>query len=239
MSYGIPISVLPIDHCGNVRYDLIAQCIQKLRKRETEQKKLLSMSFGSQQSKTITAATDKDVLLGRGVPIQSHPGNLRLAELIDIHYEEFYHLKTSRARKTAITWSIVHAIQNKVGGRFLEKDVSTGMWKVADDDSARNKVAICFRSKLKMDKQRRQRQREQHNDNAETSNYLFTKEDEAIFDKLFPDSNDIPPELGEADGLGENFDWCAPLDDVAESNELSRRPVVIGRIINKRQKVAS
>ena len=40
-------------------------------------------------------ATEKDVLLGRGVPIQSHPGNVMLCSMIEERWYEFHH-QTSR-----------------------------------------------------------------------------------------------------------------------------------------------
>ena len=234
MSYGIPISVFPIDQGGNFQYSLLETRYQRLLEQETEQKKFLSMSVG--QTETNVIATDKDVLLGRGVPIQSHPGNLRLAELVDIHHAEYYH-STSKARKAAVTRSIVQTIQNEVGGRFLEKDAVTGMWRVAGGDAARTKVAVCFRSKTKLDKQRQRQHREQQSNNAENSGvHLSTKEDEAIFDELFPDSDDILPlienEIGEDDGL------FSALGDITESRERSRSPIGRGRIISKRRKIA-
>ena len=106
-------------------------------------------------------ATDNDVLLGRGVPFQRHPGNVMLANLINDRREEYRNGK--RSEKTAITWDIVYEIQNHVGGRFLEKEDAEhgGAWKVATDFDAREKVSVGFRSNFKMERCRQYEQQHQ------------------------------------------------------------------------------
>ena len=112
--------------------------------------------------------TDYDVLLGRGVPIQTHPGNLHLARLIEAHAESHKNAVT-RFDKVALTWKILRMIKFEFGGRFLEKvhddddDAVAGvegiedtsrLWKTVEDSVARAKVSYGFRSYVKMQKER-------------------------------------------------------------------------------------
>ena len=200
MSYGIPIEALTIDQNGNIRHDVIENCIQRYkireeRKKETQarpqqvQKEAAPASTSDDGSTpnavsttsttiindTISAATDKDVLLGRGIPYQFHPGNKVLSNLIDSKMDEYFHC-SSKFEKTMVSWNIVKYIQTDIGGRFLERDNSnesgcnSGRWKVVSDDVARLKVAYGFRSKTKLIKkqqakkqqQQRKQQQQQH-----------------------------------------------------------------------------
>ena len=77
-------------------------------------------------SNTIVAATDLDVLLGRGKPSQRHPGNLQLSKLIEERQVEYH--SADKARKVELSWEIVKAVQYELGGRFLEKDETSGEW---------------------------------------------------------------------------------------------------------------
>ena len=101
----------------------------------------------------VEVASDNDVLLGRGLPCQSHPGNVRLGQLIKDHQSEFNELK--KTDKTKLTYKIVNIIQNDYGGRFLEKDPThAGMWRICSTDVARNKVSYGFRSLVKLQRRK-------------------------------------------------------------------------------------
>ena len=72
---------------------------------------------------------DRDtVLFGRGKPSQKHPGNLRLAKLIEERQVEYH--QADKTRKVKLSWEIVKLVREDKGGRFLEKDDSTGEWYV-------------------------------------------------------------------------------------------------------------
>ena len=106
--------------------------------------------------------TDHDVLLGRGVPIQTHKGNLFLAKLIDENAKS--HKEGSRFKKTVITWDILKKIKVDYGGRFLEKIENNGFtsvthWKEVDDLTARAKIAYGFRTLAKIQRTKEFRQR--------------------------------------------------------------------------------
>ena len=191
MSYGISETLFLIDKDGNVKQDYVDLWIEKQRRREHQEKeKLASTTFMtiSATAPTSTAianacnnllddgvATDKDVLLGRGVPIQLHPGNLRLAKMIEDRFNEY--LACDKLGKTVLTWEIVRMTQAD-GGRFLERDHKAssasqvmktttdafrsatttaggagnglGRWQVCSDEQARYKVAYGFRTHIKL-----------------------------------------------------------------------------------------
>lgn len=146
MSYGIPITNVNLDHDGNLDTENILRRIEDRRIKEFAMKELAAAS------NVVEVATDNDVLLGRGKPYQVHPGNLKLAKLIEERHEQFNN--ASKAEKTVITWQIVTEVREKHGGRFLERDESTGAWKERDNEVARIKVAYGFRSHLKMQRKR-------------------------------------------------------------------------------------
>ena len=105
--------------------------------------------------------TSNDVLLGRGVPYQSHPGNLYLAKLIDAHAAQHKH--GSRFDKVFLTWKILRAIKQDRKGRFLEKisemDDDYEIWREVDDNVARTKISYGFRTLVKRKKQLQQQKK--------------------------------------------------------------------------------
>ena len=145
MSFGIPPSVLGVDHEGNIKKEFIMACIKRHSTQDVP-------SFETQQvghnSLAVDVASNKDVLLGRGLPYQTHPGNIHLSKLIEERQDEYN--DAPKFHKTVITWEIVKRVQEEVGGRFLEKDESLGTWKICSNDAARLKVAYGFRSRVKM-----------------------------------------------------------------------------------------
>ena len=81
-------------------------------------------------------------------PFQTHSGNLNLAKIIEEHQARFE--SADRLHKTALSWDIVKLIQKDLGGKFLEKDGTSGAWREVSQDVAREKVAYGFRSLVKM-----------------------------------------------------------------------------------------
>jgi hypothetical protein len=92
----------------------------------------------------VAVATQKDVLFGRGKPYQVHPGNIRLAELIEERQVEYN--RSDRINKTRISWEIVTIITQQEGGRFLKKEDATDSWEQVRYAVAREKVAHGFRT---------------------------------------------------------------------------------------------
>lgn len=85
-----------------------------------------------------------DVLLGRGKPFNSHPGNKQLHEIVASFYKKYNGLL--RAEKTKLAEEIVFMVRG-YGGNFLKQDEKSGMWVAVSNLEARNKVAHGFRRK--------------------------------------------------------------------------------------------
>ena len=160
MAYGINISSLTVDMNGRIKYEFVKNYIKKQHQQEDA---ISSRTIDGR----IIEATCEDVVLGRGVPHQTHPGNVRLAGIINMRHIEYHLPKTSRMDKTLIAWDIVKKIQED--GRFLERDGD--YWKVVDDETARSKVAYGFRSKSKMDKKRKIRRQQERHKRAQQHQY--------------------------------------------------------------------
>lgn len=146
MSFGISPSVLGVDHEGSLKKEFVMNCIQ--RHSTTDVPSYATEHVDSQNNVVVDIASNKDVLLGRGLPYQTHPGNIHLSKLIEERQDEYN--DAPKFQKTVITWEIVKRVQEEFGGRFLEKDESLGTWKVCSNDAARLKVAYGFRSRVKM-----------------------------------------------------------------------------------------
>ena len=72
----------------------------------------------SKSGRRISQPSDPDVLLGRGRPFQSHPGNRLMLDLVDSFRENYLNPMTRRKEKQAIVLAIFEQIRAK-GGRFL------------------------------------------------------------------------------------------------------------------------
>lgn len=180
MSFGISASSIPVDQNGNKKEGVVLSCIEHMKALEAAEGRTShattnidaptssSAEIPPTTSKFIVA-DDRDVLLGRGVPIQSHPGNIHLSKIIDDRMEEF--LNAPKTQKTIMTWEIVDHIKKDVRGRFLEMDKDNGAWIVAEDTAARSKVAVAFRSRLKKER-KQQREQEQSSVAGQNANYI-------------------------------------------------------------------
>eukprot|EP00980_Cylindrotheca_fusiformis_P016375 scaffold4880_cov106-Cylindrotheca_fusiformis.AAC.9 len=86
--------------------------------------------------------THTDVLLGRGKPIQNHPGNLRVSLIVESLLQE-YDGSEKRLSKKQLAAKAVDRMKG-AGVRFLTK-CKEG-WKVAPDSLARERVISNFRT---------------------------------------------------------------------------------------------
>lgn len=97
---------------------------------------------GNLDDNVVIVPCQTDVLLGRGKPIQNHPGNMRLSLIVETllkHYEE----SSRRHEKTQLAEETVNKM-NKAGVRFLSK--TDGLWMVATKQAARERVSSTFRT---------------------------------------------------------------------------------------------
>jgi hypothetical protein len=85
--------------------------------------------------------------------LENHVGNIAFRDLIE-KWRPDYDCSERKILKTSIASEIVNIIQQKHKGRFLErfKGLDGGVgWMEVDDKRAREKVALCFRSKRRHD----------------------------------------------------------------------------------------
>jgi len=87
----------------------------------------------------------EDVLMGRGRPLQSHPGNIRFRNLVELHFQEYESSNTFE--RMLIAGRIVQIIK-ATGARFLKPKIDSA-WEEMDDLASRKKVTQCFRTRRK------------------------------------------------------------------------------------------
>eukprot|EP00579_Thalassiosira_antarctica_P019051 CAMPEP_0201962964 /NCGR_PEP_ID=MMETSP0904-20121228/8980_1 /ASSEMBLY_ACC=CAM_ASM_000553 /TAXON_ID=420261 /ORGANISM="Thalassiosira antarctica, Strain CCMP982" /LENGTH=445 /DNA_ID=CAMNT_0048509473 /DNA_START=113 /DNA_END=1450 /DNA_ORIENTATION=+ len=89
--------------------------------------------------------THMDVLLGRGVATNRHPGNQHYRSIISQHADVY--LTSTKKQKMSISRSIVNKIHTELNppGKFLEKKAETGLWHEVDNKRALEKTAQALR----------------------------------------------------------------------------------------------
>jgi hypothetical protein len=100
----------------------------------------------SQSRNRIDDPTPVDVLLGRGKPVQSHPGNQWMLRIVDEHRARY--LQAERKDKHEIIEEIMRIIQ-ECGGRFLTRVDYENYWIEVSHSIAYRKVGHAFRSKAR------------------------------------------------------------------------------------------
>lgn len=99
-----------------------------------------------QQPNNDSALQPNDIVCGRGAPIESHPGNQLLRELIK-EYQISYLLCTRRSEKPRIAIELLEAIRCR-GGRFVRRNKTTGRtfsWHEIGEKAAYEKVCQYLR----------------------------------------------------------------------------------------------
>ncbi|CAJ1965765.1 unnamed protein product [Cylindrotheca closterium] len=138
MSFGVPINDFPFLERGEVKKANHFKWIER-RKRKEEYLRTRSLPKNA-----IDIPSRVDVILGRGTPFNSHPGNKRLHEIVADHYDEYD--RETRVGKTKLAEMIVVMV-HEYGGKFMKLDDECGMWIELASLDARNKVAHSFRRK--------------------------------------------------------------------------------------------
>merc|ERR1712151_99913 len=108
-------------------------------------------SSGDIQSKTKVfyptnfLPSETDVIVGKGMKCYHHAGNKMLRRIIASRMHE-YAAAACKKEKSNVLSSIVQQV--RTNGAFVKRDVETGLWFVADDFLARDKVSKAIRSCL-------------------------------------------------------------------------------------------
>lgn len=90
----------------------------------------------------ITSHTLRDVLNGRGQGVQRHPGNVKYRTLVFVN--KGLYAKCPRSDKIKISKGIVAAVR-ELGGRFLELEERTGIYRDIGDKKATEKTSQALR----------------------------------------------------------------------------------------------
>ena len=94
-----------------------------------------------------TAIADRDVKLGRGKPLQRHPGNIWFRNQIRTMFPEYD--RAEKSRQTQMSLDMVHFVRNE-NRRFLAAAPKLkGYWREISVAEAREKVAVNFRTERK------------------------------------------------------------------------------------------
>ncbi|KAL3935755.1 MAG: hypothetical protein SGBAC_008785 [Bacillariaceae sp.] len=88
-----------------------------------------------------------DVLCGRGAPIQSHEGNVRMRTIVSKYSKRY--MEARKYRKQLIAEEALEAVKqsgDKNPVRFLRKASREGYWEEVDDKTASDKIQHTLRS---------------------------------------------------------------------------------------------
>lgn len=99
--------------------------------------------------------SERDIKIGRGNnrTEKKHPGNVFFRAVINERFDLYDSM--DKADQTELAFHIITAIKHD-GRRFVKKTESGG-WEEADDNVAREKISITFRSIRKMNKKKAER----------------------------------------------------------------------------------
>ena len=109
-----------------------------------------------------------DICCGRGKGRWNSPGNQRFKQVVQDNLQRYGDAPT-KADKSRVVESVVTTIQ-KLGGRFVKKDESSGNWYQIGPRDARSKVAHAIRDHLAASSCKRGLDDEEQSDPKKTSN---------------------------------------------------------------------
>jgi hypothetical protein len=107
-----------------------------------------SLDSSTEGMARIANPSPRDVIFGRGKPFQSHPGNVYLHKIVNMHKDRYF--KSRRYDKLAIAEEIVSEIKqgsNGTPGRFLKRVEGEDHWVEVSSEVAREKVSHALRGK--------------------------------------------------------------------------------------------
>lgn len=126
---------MAVSYPGDLKLEKHKELLRRLKFLESEK-------VTSPEQVHVIVPSQTDVLLGRGKPIQNHPGNVRLSLIVESLLQNYDEV-AKRQEKTRMAAETVEKM--KVAGvRFLEK--VSGGWVVAPDKLARERVSSTFRT---------------------------------------------------------------------------------------------
>ena len=143
-TFGIPVEKFPITASQELKRQQHHRWIAMRSIMESAKTKAIFCDPSIAVPPTLLPA-HSHILLGRGKPIQGHPGNQWLVRIVDSLYERYD--RATKSEKYQLTTYIVERV-GAVGSLFL-KQYEGGIWVQATADEAREKVSILFRTQRK------------------------------------------------------------------------------------------
>ena len=131
MTYGIPVTSMPVTSDGKVKNAMHCKWLSMRRTKETS-----NDFYGGWNENKVDIPALQDCLVGKGKPYQQHPGNHYMRFLVDQKIVAY--MEASKREKAAMTWQVVKDVQAS-SGRFLKKG-SDDWWIETTDQEARDKV---------------------------------------------------------------------------------------------------
>lgn len=94
-----------------------------------------------------TAIPERDIKLGRGKPLQRHPGNIWFRNQIRQIFPEYD--RSEKARQTQMSLEMVHFVRSENRRFLMAQSKEKGYWREISVAEAREKVAVNFRTERK------------------------------------------------------------------------------------------
>lgn len=122
-------------------------------RREKDREILQQEAAGATSAEHLLYPRQQDVLMGRGRPYQTWPGNIRLTNLVLDHTDRYTQATEQGFDKTTIVSYIVGLVERDNHGYFLQRtDVD---WQKVKEQAARNKVSQLLRAEARNRRQGR------------------------------------------------------------------------------------
>lgn len=149
MTYGIPISMLPVTDSGKIKNDQHKKWLARRVAKDDYVKELLATCTHGQippSFEGIDFPGPNDVLLGRGKPFREHTGNVRLRNIVEEYQEEYDNIEI-HGHKAKVAEFVITIVEDAAPlGRFLKLHPVHGWWVVASRDESIEKVQQAFRT---------------------------------------------------------------------------------------------
>jgi hypothetical protein len=144
MTFGIAGWAFPLEEDGTLKRKNHEEWLKTRRVVESFRAAEEAESSSSRAVQVITVPSLPDVLFGRGMRCQTHPGNIRLKLLMEKLFSKYE--GSNRAQKKELTATIVRQVKS-MGTRFLKQKHGGDLsWEGVDDKTAQAKVSHDFRS---------------------------------------------------------------------------------------------
>jgi hypothetical protein len=143
LSFGLPIQFLPFTTEHELKTGTHKKWVERriIKEEEVQRHGVFS---------GIDLPDRNDVLIGKGRPIQNHPGNRRLLELVQGHLDDYNQADRIGGRKAVaskVIQEVLYPCPRGYGVKFLKRRDDSGWWEVVtEEDVLIEKVCNAFRA---------------------------------------------------------------------------------------------